>query len=91
MHQSGASEEEARKHMKFLIGETWKQMNQDRVTNSPFCKAFIEIATNLGRMAQCMYQHGDAHSVQDRETKDRVLSLLINPISIRVLEDAEVD
>ncbi|KAL5568181.1 hypothetical protein UlMin_024756 [Ulmus minor] len=81
MHQSGASEEEARKHMKFLIGETWKQMNQDRVTNSPFCKVFIEIATNLGRMAQCMYQHGDGHGVQDRETKDRVSSLLINPIS----------
>ena len=41
-------------------------------------------------MAQCMYQHGDGH-VHDPETKDRVLSLLINPISIRVLEDAEVD
>ncbi|KAL5568212.1 hypothetical protein UlMin_024787 [Ulmus minor] len=81
MHQSGASEEEARQHIKFLICETWKQMNKDRVTNSPFCKVFIEIATNLGRMAQCMYQHGDGHGVPDRETKDRVLSLLINPIS----------
>ncbi|KAL5568200.1 hypothetical protein UlMin_024775 [Ulmus minor] len=90
MHQSGASEKEARQYIKFLIGETWKQMNEDRVTNSPFCKVFIEIATNLGRMAQCMYQHGDGH-VHDPETKDRVLSLLINPISIRVLEDAEVD
>ena len=81
MHESGASEEEARQHIKFLIGETWKQMNQDRITNSSFCKAFIEIATNMGRMSQCMYQHGDGHGVPDRETKDRVLSLLINPIS----------
>ncbi|KAL5568185.1 hypothetical protein UlMin_024760 [Ulmus minor] len=75
MHQSGASEEEARQHIKFLISEIWKQMNEDQKENSPFCK------TNLGRMAQCMYQHGDGHGVQDRETKDRVLSLLINPIS----------
>ncbi|KAL5568187.1 hypothetical protein UlMin_024762 [Ulmus minor] len=80
MHQSGASEEEARQHIKFLIGETWKQMNKDRVTNSPFCIVFLEIATNLGRMAQCMYQHGDGYGVPNRETKDRVLSLLINPI-----------
>ncbi|KAL5568242.1 hypothetical protein UlMin_024817 [Ulmus minor] len=91
MHQSGASEEEARQHIKFLIGETWKQMNEDRVTKSPFCKVFIETVTNFGRMAQCMYQHGDGHSVQDRETKDRVLSLFISPISIGVLEDADVD
>nr|WBW04433.1 terpene synthase [Ficus langkokensis] len=80
MHEVGASEEEARQHIKFLINETWKQMNEDRVAEPRFSQTFIEIATNLARMAQCMYQHGDGHGIQDRETKDRVLSLLVNPV-----------
>lgn len=81
MHEAGVSEDEARQHIKWLISETWKQMNADRIADSPFSQTFIEIATNLARMAQCMYQHGDGHGIQDRETKDRVLSLLVNPIS----------
>nr|WBW04452.1 terpene synthase [Ficus pandurata] len=82
MHEVGASEEEARQHIKFLINEVWKQMNEDRVAEPRFSQTFIEIATNLARMAQCMYQHGDGHGIQDRETKDRVLSLLVNPIPL---------
>ncbi|KAL5564921.1 hypothetical protein UlMin_028085 [Ulmus minor] len=81
MHESGASEEEARQHIKFLISETWKQINEERVASSPFSKTFIEIVTNVARMAQCMYQHGDGHGAQDGENKDRILSLLINPIA----------
>ena len=81
MHESGASEDDAREYIKHMISETWKKMNEDvSIENSVFSNTFIGIAMNLARMAQCMYQHGDGHGVQDRETKDRVLSLLINPI-----------
>ena len=81
MHESGASEDDAREYIKHMISETWKKMNEDvSIENSVFSYTFIGIAMNLARMAQCIYQHGDGHGVQDRETKDRVLSLLINPI-----------
>ncbi|XVF61830.1 hypothetical protein PTKIN_Ptkin08bG0162400 [Pterospermum kingtungense] len=33
------------------------------------------------RMAECMYQHGDGHGVEYRETKDRVFLLLVRPIA----------
>ncbi|KAA8536396.1 hypothetical protein F0562_028874 [Nyssa sinensis] len=82
MHETGASEEDAREHIRFLISETWKKMNEDRIANSPFSETFIEIAMNLARMAQCMYQHGDGHGGQGSETKDRVFSLLIEPIPL---------
>ena len=49
---------------------------------SPFPETFIGIETNLARMAQCMYQHGDGHGIEDGETKDRVLSLLVEPIPL---------
>ncbi|KDP35323.1 hypothetical protein JCGZ_09482 [Jatropha curcas] len=81
MHETGASEAKAREHIQDLISKIWKKMNKERVVDSLFSKTFIGIAINLGRMAQCMYQHGDGHGNQaDQETKDRVLSLLIESI-----------
>ncbi|CAL5356722.1 unnamed protein product [Camellia sinensis] len=61
MHETGASENDAREHMKYLIGETWKKMNEDGAANSLFTKTFIGNAMNLARMLQCLYQHGDGY------------------------------
>ena len=83
MHETCASEEDAREHMKYLIGEAWKKMNKARVEDgSLLSRAFIGVAENLARMAQCMYQYEDGHGAQGGETVDRVLSLLINPIPL---------
>ena len=80
MHDSGASEEEAREHIRKLIDATWKKMNQDRIAKSPFSQIFIEIAMNFARMAQFMYHNGDGHAIEDDETMERVLSLIVQPI-----------
>ncbi|XP_060963578.1 terpene synthase 10-like isoform X1 [Cannabis sativa] len=92
MHEDGVSEEKARQHIKLLINETWKFLNKDCInldddyspmfskSNNNINKAFIEMCLNLGRMSHCIYQYGDGHGIQDRQTKDHVLSLLIHPI-----------
>ncbi|KDP35321.1 hypothetical protein JCGZ_09480 [Jatropha curcas] len=80
MHETGASEVRAREHIQYLISQTWRNMNKERVVDSPFSKPFVGLANNLTRMAQCMYQYGDGHGIEDQETKDRVLSLLIQPV-----------
>ncbi|KAB2032366.1 hypothetical protein ES319_D05G367700v1 [Gossypium barbadense] len=36
MHESGASEEEAREHIKKLIDSTWKKINEDQMAKLPF-------------------------------------------------------
>ncbi|KAF8409455.1 hypothetical protein HHK36_005531 [Tetracentron sinense] len=82
MYETGASEQEAREHIQVLIRDAWKKLNEDRVADSPFHQTFIEAAVNLTRLAQCIYLHGDGHASQDRETKDRVLSLLVEPIPL---------
>jgi len=43
---------------------------------------FIEIALNLARVAQCIYQHIDGHVIENHETKDRLFSLLIQSIPL---------
>ncbi|XAR68586.1 (-)-alpha-terpineol synthase [Bertholletia excelsa] len=80
MQETGASEEEAREHIRQLIEETWKKMNKDRFAVPFFSQAFIEVAINLARMSQCMYRHGDGHGAQGHDSQDRVMSLIVNPI-----------
>ena len=79
MNETGASEEDAREYIRCLISATWKKMNEERFVTSPFSQSFIEIAFNLGRMAQCIYQYGDGHGVGNHETKDCLLSLFVSP------------
>ncbi|KAK4275782.1 hypothetical protein QN277_018808 [Acacia crassicarpa] len=80
MKETGASEQEAFEYVYALMCQTWKKMNA-AVNNSEFSQSFTEIAMNLARMAQYMYQHGDGHS-EDSHTNLRLLSLLNNPIPV---------
>ncbi|KAL2483467.1 Beta-myrcene/(E)-beta-ocimene synthase 2 [Forsythia ovata] len=82
MNETGTCEDEACKHIRSLIRETWKKMNKVRDANCPFSQTFIEIAVNLARMGQYMYQYGDGHGIQNRETKERILALLFEPIPL---------
>ncbi|KAL0535852.1 hypothetical protein IC582_024778 [Cucumis melo] len=80
MNDTGVSKQEARQYIKDLIMESWKKMNEEvqALNNSPlFCKGFIEIVLNLARISHTIYQHRDGHTIEDRETKNRVLSLFI--------------
>ncbi|KAK9055342.1 hypothetical protein SSX86_026425 [Deinandra increscens subsp. villosa] len=82
MHETGATEEEARMYVKKLILDTWKKLNKERsgVINSQFLKEFTECGTNLGRMAQFLYHDGDGFGHRSHVTKSHVESLLVNPI-----------
>ncbi|KAG8368601.1 hypothetical protein BUALT_Bualt15G0062400 [Buddleja alternifolia] len=80
MNETGASREEAQEYVRFLIRETYKKTNEKRVADSPFSEAFIRCAVDVGRMAQYMYQHGDGHGIQNTEIRDRISSLLFEPI-----------
>ncbi|KAK4858115.1 hypothetical protein QYF36_011262 [Acer negundo] len=80
MHETGASEKEAREHIRGIINATWLKMNKDRIGNHHLSNTFVGVAMNAARMAQCMYQFGDGYGVPNKETKHRVLSLIINPI-----------
>ncbi|GAV65148.1 LOW QUALITY PROTEIN: Terpene_synth domain-containing protein/Terpene_synth_C domain-containing protein, partial [Cephalotus follicularis] len=80
MHESGVCEEDAREHIRYLIGETWKKMNAECVANSHFSDVFVEMAKNIGRMG-FIYLHGDGHGAQASDlTKPFVVSLFTHPI-----------
>ncbi|KAF5450875.1 hypothetical protein F2P56_031191 [Juglans regia] len=83
MNDAGVSEKDARQFISSLISTIWKKINEERLsTTSPFSQIFTEITMNLSRMAQCIYQYGDGHGTEDRETMDQVLALLVHPITL---------
>ncbi|CAI9101360.1 OLC1v1038663C2 [Oldenlandia corymbosa var. corymbosa] len=83
MNEKEVTEEEAREYIKLLISETWKKLNKERVGhNLPFPVQFVEVAVNLGRMAQCMYEYGDGHGHSNPQTKDRIRRLLFDHIIV---------
>nr|QPL17964.1 terpene synthase [Lathyrus odoratus] len=79
MKETGGSEDEAIEYVKSMLYSTWKKMNKE-VHTSSFSNIFIETAMNIGRMALFMYQHGDGHSIQDRDIQTRIMSLTFQPI-----------
>nr|XP_043631057.1 R-linalool synthase QH1, chloroplastic-like [Erigeron canadensis] len=82
MHDTGGTEDEARTYLHELIMITWKKLNKERALcdNSQISREFIECATNIARMSQFMYGHGDWHGRPDDVTINHVLSLLCDPI-----------
>ncbi len=82
MHEKSVSEENAREHINHLINESWKKMNKARVGSYPFCEPFTSAVSNLVRQAHCMYLYRDGHGIPDKETKDQLHSLLVEPIPI---------
>ncbi|KAK2423870.1 terpene synthase [Trifolium repens] len=79
MNETGASEVEAHEHIKSMMCTMWKKMNKE-AHNSSFSQSFIDTSINLARMALCIYQHGDGHTIQGPKIQNRILSLIFQPI-----------
>lgn len=80
MKQSNTSEEEAQKHIKFLIYKAWKEMNTAMAADDcPFTDDLVDTAANLGRAAQFIYLHGDGHGIQHSEFQQQMAGLLFHP------------
>ncbi|XP_054811990.1 (+)-epi-alpha-bisabolol synthase-like [Prosopis cineraria] len=84
MNDTGASEEEAIEHVKSLIYKTWQKTNQEVATSSSsFPRDFNVTAWGLARSATFHYHYGDdPFTYQDSQFKERLRSLLFEPIPI---------
>ncbi|CAN1843884.1 Probable terpene synthase 12 [Linum perenne] len=86
MNENGVSEEEARKHLKSMIDQAWKNMNQEMLEDhllsydEIFAKSFVRSVFNLARIAHYTYQRGDSHGNPDAGSKKTIFSLIFEPI-----------
>ncbi|GER41896.1 monoterpene synthase-like protein [Striga asiatica] len=83
MNESGASVDESQDYVRFLIHETWKEMNEEREPAiCAFQKEFVTAAVELGRMAQYVYQYGDSHGMHFPQMKESIMSSLFEPAKL---------
>ncbi|KAL1823095.1 hypothetical protein ACET3Z_009873 [Daucus carota] len=83
MYHNGVSEDVAREHIKNLIDDAWKQMNEARVSLEPqFSTSFTEAAINLARLSHSAYGSGDDHRIPDKKAKKQIFSLLMEPFPV---------
>ncbi|MBA0659986.1 hypothetical protein Goklo_012057, partial [Gossypium klotzschianum] len=53
--EKGISEEKARNHVKELISNSWKKINEE-ILDSRFSRVIVNLSKNMARTAQCIYQ-----------------------------------
>ncbi|CAM8922600.1 unnamed protein product [Rhodiola kirilowii] len=82
MNDTGASEEAVREHVKTLVTEGWKKLNECVMNERKLSATGVERQLNLVRASHCFYQHGDGHRNQDGETKCLMSQLLFDPIPL---------
>ncbi|KAH9751601.1 Beta-myrcene/(E)-beta-ocimene synthase 2 [Citrus sinensis] len=83
MHETGASEEVAREHIKDMMRQMWRKVNAYRADkDSPVSQNTVDFMLNLVRMSHFMYLHGDGHGAQNQETMDVASTWLFQPIPL---------
>ena len=79
MIQTSGSHEDAREHVKALVRDCWKKMNEECLKGS-LTSSYVETVLNMVRTARCVYQHGDGIRTSTGVTQDRVISLICEPV-----------
>ncbi|KAL0353207.1 UNVERIFIED_CONTAM: Alpha-farnesene synthase [Sesamum angustifolium] len=82
MREANVTEAAARGHIKGLVTDSWKKINGLFISAPRSQQPMIRYAVNTARVASFIYQNGDGFGVQDRETRDQVLSCLIDPLPL---------
>ncbi|CAA2967497.1 Alpha-farnesene synthase [Olea europaea subsp. europaea] len=78
MREANVTEQEARDHIRNIISNLWKKINGLCINGSPnLLQTLVKYIINIARVANFIYQNGDGFSVQDGDTRDQVLSCLI--------------
>ena len=81
--------EEVQDHIKGLISFAWRKLNEASARNL-YPKSIIKMSLNMARAAQCIYQYGDGIGTSTGLIKDRLTSLIVDPIPIKRLNHEEI-
>ena len=80
MQEMNVSEDIAQKHIKSLIDKSWLKINKKCFSQEPCLSSILNIAVNVARVTQSIYQYGDTVSYQDKYAKNKFLYLLVEPL-----------
>ncbi|XP_074298487.1 alpha-farnesene synthase-like [Silene latifolia] len=82
MVEAKATEEMARLHVKKMISDTWKNINEELLSASSNQQSYVNLVINIARVFQFVYREGDGFSVPDKDTRKQIKSILIEPLQL---------
>ncbi|KAI0493040.1 hypothetical protein KFK09_027316 [Dendrobium nobile] len=82
MKEKNVSETTARDYIRCLIRIYWKKLNKEHTLSSKYVESFRKVLVDIPRTAQCFYQYGDGYGEPDLETRERIICIIIKPISL---------
>ncbi|CAL5374479.1 unnamed protein product [Camellia sinensis] len=83
MREHGVSEEEACGKIREMVDIAWKDINEELQNPNRLLHLPLLLPTlNLSRMMEVIYGHGDGYTNSKGQTKDIIISLLVNPITV---------
>ncbi|KAL0906974.1 hypothetical protein M5K25_025509 [Dendrobium thyrsiflorum] len=82
MKEKNISEIASRDSIKCLIRNYWKKLNKEHAISSNYVESFRKVLVDIPRTTQCFYQYGDGYGEPDRETMERIIGIIIKPISL---------
>ncbi|KAF3774170.1 Alpha-terpineol synthase [Nymphaea thermarum] len=72
------AEEQARQHIRKLLRDAWRRLNrelllaQQHQQQIAFSRSFMNVALNIARVSQCMYDYEDGVGVLEHESMDHI-------------------
>ncbi|GAB4831033.1 hypothetical protein Ancab_005048 [Ancistrocladus abbreviatus] len=84
MRDANVSKETAGEHINNMIVNTWKRINRELLLSRqvPMLQASANHIINIARLSHFFYYDGDGMNNQDRETKELVKLLLVEPVPV---------
>ncbi|XP_020590464.1 alpha-terpineol synthase, chloroplastic-like [Phalaenopsis equestris] len=82
MNENNVLESVARDHIKCLITNYWKKLNNERAKISRSIESFKKALVDMPRTAQCFYQYEDGYGEPSHETREQITCMIIEPIPL---------
>ncbi|XXG83105.1 hypothetical protein AAC387_Pa10g0940 [Persea americana] len=82
MNENGSTYEEACEKCRRMAADAWKDINKECLKPLPAPMPILMRIVNLTRAIEVFYHHRDGYTNPTYETKERVLSVLVNPIPV---------
>ncbi|RWR93512.1 terpene synthase 1 [Cinnamomum micranthum f. kanehirae] len=82
MNENGSTYEEACEKFKRMAADAWKDINKECLKPTPAPMPILMRTVNLTRVIEVLYQHRDGYTNPEYETKERILSVLVNPCPV---------
>ena len=82
MKQHNVTKQDAINELHRQVISAWKDINEECLNPTEVPKFLLMLVVNLTRVMDVLYKDGDCYTHSKGSTKDNIIALLLNPVSM---------